>query len=73
VEPAIGTQDRAAVLRVARYGARAAGGRVNLRNDAESAELEFVSVANLFHPKKKMFCARNPNFLCSHATANVFS
>ena len=45
VGPAIDADDRAAVLRVARYGARAPVAESRLRCDAERAEVELVSDA----------------------------
>ena len=45
VGPAIAAEDRAAVLRVARYGARAPVAESRLRYDAERAEVELVSDA----------------------------
>jgi hypothetical protein len=45
VGPAIAAADRAAVLRVARYGARAPVAESRLRYDAERAEVELVSDA----------------------------
>ena len=43
--PAIAAADRAAVLRVARYGARAPVAELRLRYAAERAEVELVSDA----------------------------
>ena len=45
VGPAIAAADRAAVLRVARYGARAPVAESRLRYDAERAEVELASDA----------------------------
>ena len=45
VGPAIAAEDRAAVLRVARYGARAPVAESRLRYDAERAEVELASDA----------------------------
>ena len=46
VGPAIAANDRAAVLRVARYGARAPVAESRLRDDAERAEVELASNAS---------------------------
>ena len=45
VRPAIAAEDRAAVLRVARYGARAPVVESRLRYNAEGAEVELASDA----------------------------